>query len=128
MGGEAFQTGERLGSEVFQRGENVEARGWQTAENITQRGFLGTQAELDRDLQKTLQTQQIDATQEAQIRQIASTRRHRGGQPGADKALQENDINFRMREGGLDRAAALQQQQNEIAFQTSQIRRRAICN
>jgi len=120
LGGEAFQTGERLGSEVFQRGENVEARGWQTAENIAQRGFVGSQADLDRDLQQTLQTEQIDATQQGQIRQIASVEGIEAANRALQSALQENDINYRMREGGLDRAAALQAQQNDISFQTSQ--------
>ena len=120
LGGQAFQTGERLGGEAFTRGENIAARGWQTAENIAQRGFLGTQAQLDRDLEATLQTQQIDATQQNLIRQIASTEGIEAANRTLQKTLQENDIQFRMREGNLDRAAALQAQQNDIAFQTQQ--------
>lgn len=118
--GEQFATGERLGSQEFQTGENVAARGWQTAENISQRGFVGTQADLDRDLQQTLQSQQIDAQQGMQIKDIASREGIEAANRQLSQVLQENDINFRMREGGLDRAAALQAQQNDIAFQTSQ--------
>jgi hypothetical protein len=118
--GQSYATGERLGTQEFQSGEATAARGWQTAENISQRGFVGTQADLDRDLQQSMQTKQLDAAQEAQIRQIASTEGIEAANRQLSQTLQENDINFRMREGGLDRAAALQQQQNDIAFQTSQ--------
>ena len=107
-------------AEAFKSGENIAARGWQTAENIAQRGFLGTQAQLDRDLDQTLQTQQIDATQQNLIRQIASTEGIEAANRALQKTLQENDIKFRMREGNLDRAAAVQAQQNDIAFQTQQ--------
>ena len=120
LGGQEFATGERLGAEAFTQGENIAARGWQTAENIAQRGFLGTQAQLDRDLEATLQTQQIKANEANLIRQIASTEGIEAANRALQKTLQENDIQFRMREGNLDRAAALQQQQNDIAFQTQQ--------
>ena len=120
VAGQEFATGERLGAEAFQTGENIAARGWQTAENIAQRGFLGTQAQLDRDLEATLQTQQIKATEANLIRQIASTEGIEAANRTLQKTLQENDIQFRMREGNLDRAAAVQAQQNDIAFQTQQ--------
>jgi hypothetical protein len=118
--GQRFQTGERLGAQEFQTGENVAARGWQTAENIAQRGFLGTQAELDRDLEKSLQANQISAADQMQVRQIASTEGIEAANRTLQQVLQQNDITFRMKEGNLDRAAALQAQQNDIAFQTSQ--------
>ena len=118
--GQRFQTGERLGTQEWQTGENVAARGWQTAENIAQRGFLGTQADLDRDLQQSLQTQQLTVQQAMQLKQIASTEGIEAANRQLTAQLQENDIQFRMREGNLDRAAALQAQQNDIAFQTNQ--------
>jgi hypothetical protein len=120
VAGQEFQTGERLGAEAFTSAENIAARGWQTAENIAQRGFLGTQAQLDRDLEQTLQTQQIKATEVNLIRQIASTEGIEAANRQLQKTLQENDIQFRMREGNLDRAAAVQAQKNDIAFQTQQ--------
>ena len=118
--GEGFQTSERLGTQGFQSTEAGLARGWQTAENIAQRGFQGTQNDLDRDLQQTLQTQQLDTSQAMQIKDIASREGIEAANRALTQVLQENDINFRMREGGLDREAALQQQKNDIAFQTSQ--------
>jgi hypothetical protein len=115
-----FQTGERLGTEKFQSKEAVAERGWQTAENIAQRGFLGTQADLDRDLAQTLQTQQIDAANEQQIRQIASTEGIEAANRALQQVLQENDINFRMSEGKLDRASAEKMQQADIAYRQSE--------
>jgi hypothetical protein len=117
---QGFQTGERLGTQEYQTGENIAQRGWQTAENIEQRGFLGTQADLDRTLQQTLQANQIDAADEQQIRQIASTEGIESANRALQTALQEKDIAFRMSEGKLTRDAALKAQQNDIAFQKSE--------
>jgi len=126
--GQGFITSERLGTQTFQgaqaeaerkwqTGENVAARGWQTAENIAQRGFLSTQAELDRTLERTLQANQIKANDILQIRQIASTEGIEAANRALQKTLQENDIEFRMREGKLDREAAKAAQTADIAFQ-----------
>lgn len=104
----------------FQSGESLAERGWQTGENIAQRGFLGTQAQLDRDLQSTLQANQIDAANVQQIRQIASTEGIESANRALQQALQEKDIQFRMSEGGLDRAAAAQAQANDIAFRKTE--------
>jgi len=126
--GQGFITSERLGTQTFQgaqaeaerkwqTGENVAARGWQTAENIAQRGFLSTQAELDRTLERTLQANQIKANDILQIRQIASTEGIEAANRALQKTLQENDIEFRMKEGKLDREAAKAAQTADIAFQ-----------
>ena len=111
-----FLTGERLGSQEFTTSERVGTQGWQTAENIAQRGFLGTQAELDRDLQQTLQKNQITSDQLMQVKQIASTEGIEAANRELQKNLQENDIQFRMSEGALDRASAEKMQQADITF------------
>lgn len=117
---QAFQ--KNMAAKAFEYGmtSQVGQQAWQTAENIAQRGFLGTQAELDRNLQRALQTQQINSQQLMQTRQIAATAGIEAANRKLSRDLQENDIQFRMKEGNLDRAAALQAQKNDIAFQTSQ--------
>jgi len=104
----------------WQTGENVAARGWQTAENIAQRGFIATQADLDRTLEQTLATQQIDATQANLIRQIASTEGIEAAANALKESLFEQDILFRMSEGKLDRASAEKMQAAELAHLSSE--------
>lgn len=120
LGSQEYGTSERLGTQQFQSGEAAAERGWQTAENIAQRGFLGTQADLDRTLQQTLQSRQIEAADAQQIRQIASTEGIEAANRQLQQVLQERDIQFRMAEGNLDRASAERQQANDIAFRREQ--------
>jgi hypothetical protein len=120
LGAESFQHGEGLLERDWQAGENVAAREWQTAENIAQRGFLGTQAQLDRDLEKLLQKNQITSQEKLTFAQIASTEGIEKANRALSLALQEKDIAFRMKEGNLDRASAELMQKRDIAFQTQQ--------
>jgi hypothetical protein len=117
LGTQQFQTGERLSEQEWQSGENVAGREWQTAENIAQRGFLGTQAQLDRDLDKLLQKNQITSQEKLAFAQIASTEGIEAANRQLSLTLQEKDIAFRMKEGNLDRAAAEAAQKRDIAFQ-----------
>ncbi|HEY5806404.1 MAG TPA: hypothetical protein VIT67_00460, partial [Povalibacter sp.] len=104
----------------FQAGEAVAQRGWQTAENLSQQSFLATQADLDRVLQESLQSNQITADMALQVQQIASTEGMEAARLKLQEDLFEQDIAFRMSEGQLDREAAVAQQQADIAFQTAQ--------
>jgi hypothetical protein len=102
-------------TQAFTTSERIGTQGWQTAESIAQRGFLGTQADLDRDLQLTMQDNQITSAEGMLIKQIASTE----GIEAANRKLQETllnkDIAFRMSEGKLDRASAEKMQALDIA-------------
>jgi hypothetical protein len=104
----------------WQSAENVAARGWQTAENIAQRNFLGTQADLDRDLQKLLQQNQITSQEKLTYAQIASTEGIEAANRKLAADLQEKDIQFRMSEGNLNRQAAKEAQDKDIAFRKSE--------
>ena len=118
--GRGWQTAERLGTQEFASTEAAAERGWQTAENIAQRGFLGTQADLDRTLQQTLQKNQITSDQLMQVQRIASVEGIEAANRQLQKDLQENDIQFRMSEGKLDRASAEKMQAADIAFQKTE--------
>ena len=74
----------------------TQQQGWQTAENIAQRGFLARRADLDRDLQQTLQAKQITANDVISAGQAdCLDRGHRVRHNRAlQKALQEADIQF----------------------------------
>jgi hypothetical protein len=106
--------------QTWQSAENVAARGWQTAENIAQRGFIATQADLDRTLQQTMQANQLSHEQAQLVKQIASTEGIAAAQMALQKELQEADIQFRMKEGQLDRASAERMQAADIAFQKAE--------
>jgi hypothetical protein len=81
---QGWQTGERLGTQAWQTAEGQAGRSWQTGERLGTQEFAGTQADLDRLLQRNMQTQQLDAATANQIRQIASTE----GLEAANRALQ----------------------------------------
>lgn len=117
---QAFQKNQAARQFEYGMVGQTQQQGWQTAENIAQRGFLGTQADLDRDLQSTLQANQINANDALQIRQIASTEGIESANRALQKALQETDIQFRMSEGKLDREAAVAAQERDIAFKKSE--------
>jgi hypothetical protein len=117
---QAFQKNQAAKQFEYGMVGQTQQQGWQTAENIAQRGFLGTQADLDRDLQQTLQAKQITANDVALVKQIASTEGIESANRALQKALQEADIQFRMSEGNLDRAAAVAAQDKDIAFKRSE--------
>lgn len=117
---QAFQKNQAAKGFEYGMAGQVQQQGWQTAENIAQRGFLGTQADLDRDLQQTLQQNQITANDAALVKQIASTEGIEAANRALQTALQEKDIQFRMEQGNLDRAAAVAAQERDIAFKKSE--------
>jgi len=95
-------------------------QGFQAGERIAGQGFATTQAQLDRDLQQALQTQQLNEAEEQQIRQIGATKGLNDANLAMQQLLAEKDIQFRMSEGNLDRAAAVAAQQADIAFRTTE--------
>jgi len=117
---QAFQ--KNMASRGFEYGMTAQEtqQGFQSGERIAGQGFAQTQAQLDRDLQSALQTQQLNEAEEQQIRQIGATKGLNDANLAMQQLLAEKDIAFRMSEGGLDRAAAEKAQQADIAFRTSE--------
>jgi hypothetical protein len=117
---QAFQKNMAARGFEYSSAANQQTQGWQTAENIAQRGFAGTQAQLDRDLQNSLQQNQISSAESMQLKAIASAEGIEAANRALSTMLQEKDIQFRMTEGGLNRDAAVAAQQADIAFQKEQ--------
>jgi hypothetical protein len=117
---QAFQ--KNMAARGFEYGMTAQeaTQGFQSGERIAGQGFAQTQAQLDRDLQSALQTQQLNEAEEQQIRQIGATKGLNDANLAMQQLLADKDIAFRMSEGGLDRAAAEKAQQADIAFRTSE--------
>jgi hypothetical protein len=118
--GQAFQKNQAARGFEYGMTAQEAQQGFQSGERIAGQGFATTQAALDRELQTSLQANQITSAEQMQYRQIASTEGIEAASRKLQADLQEKDIQFRMSEGGLDRAAAVAAQQADIAFRTSE--------
>jgi hypothetical protein len=90
---------------------------FQTSESMLNRNFQISEAGLNRNLQEMLQRNQITNEQFLQANQIAATGDIEGAARQLQRDLQENDIDFRMEEGNLTRAAAVYAQEKDQEFQ-----------
>jgi len=91
-------------AQAFQKNQAAKAFEYgMTAQSEAQQ-FTGGQAELDRNLQQALQTQQINSQQLMQLRQIASTEGIEAANRQLQQVLQQRSFGFQTTQAALDRA------------------------
>ena len=106
---QTFQTSERIGTQAWQTSERLSGQDFQTAERMGGQAFQQAQAELDRDLEKFLQDQNLSwQSGENELNRALQT------------YMQERGFEFEGAQNELDRALTTFLQKDQQAWQSGE--------